>query len=188
MHARKGGQMEGHLLMSRKERERLKILSRIKRGELKIVEAAELLGVCQRQARRQYQRYRQLGDRGLVHRGRGRPSNRGHAAKFKQQVLARYQERYPDFGPTLAAEKLQVDGLLVAAETLRRWLVRAGLWQQRRKRKKHRSQRERRAHFGELVQMDGSHHEWFEKRRRKCCLMMMVDDATGCRLGYLVVD
>ena len=106
MRARKGGQMEGHLLMSRKERERLKILSRVKRGELKIVEAAELLGVCQRQARRQYKRYRQLGDRGLVHRGRGRPSNRAYASAFKQQVLARYRERYPDFGPTLAAEKL----------------------------------------------------------------------------------
>lgn len=177
--------MEGHLLMSRKERERLKVLSRIKRGELKIDEAAELLGVSQRQARRQYKRYRQLGDRGLVHRGRGRPSNRGYAAKFKQQVLARYQERYPDFGPTLAAEKLQAEGLVVAAETLRRWLLSARLWQQRRKRKRHRSQRERRAHFGELVQLDGSHHEWFEKRRSKCCLMHMVDDATSRRLGHL---
>jgi hypothetical protein len=177
--------MEGHLLMSGKERERLKVFGRVKGGELKLVEAAELLRVSQRQARRQYKRYRELGDRGLVHRGRGRPSNRGHALKFKQQVLARYQERYPDFGPTLAAEKLQADGLVVPAETLRRWLLCAGLWQKRRKRKGHRSQRERRAHFGELVQLDGSHHEWFEKRRAKGCLMLMVDDATGQRLAYL---
>lgn len=171
--------------MSRKERERLKVLSGVKRGELKIVEAAELLGVCQRQARRQYKRYRELGDGGLIHRGRGRPSNRGYQATFKEQVLARYRERYPDFGPTLAAEKLTVEGLVVNEETLRRWLLGAGIWQQRRKRKGHRSQRERRAHFGELVQLDGSHHEWFEKRRSKCCLMMMVDDASSERHGYL---
>lgn len=180
--------MEGHLLMSGKERERLKILSRVKGGELKIVEAAELLGICQRQARRQYKRYRQQGDRGLIHRSRGRPSNRGYEAAFKEKVLARYRERYPDFGPTLAAEKLAAEGLAVDEETLRRWLLRAGLWQRRRKRKGHRSQRERRAHFGELVQLDGSHHEWFEKRRPKCCLMKMVDDATGQRLAYLAEE
>jgi transposase len=177
--------MEGHLLMSGKERERLKTLSRVKRGELKIVEAAELMGVCQRQARRQYKRYRELGDRGLIHRGRGRPSNRGFKAAFKEQVLARYRERYPDFGPTLASEKLATEGLTVDEETLRRWLLSAGLWQQRRKRKGHRSQRERRAHFGELVQLDGSHHEWFEKRRSKCCLMKLVDDATNQRHAHL---
>lgn len=114
--------MEGHLLISGKERERLKILSRVKGGELKIVEAAELLGICQRQARRQYKRYRELGDRGLIHRSRGRPSNRGYAAAFKEKVLARYRERYPDFGPTLAAEKLASEGLAVDEETLRRWL------------------------------------------------------------------
>jgi hypothetical protein len=115
----------------------------------------------------------------VVHQGRGQPSNRARSAEFKSSVLARYQERYPDFGPTLASEKLTLDGLEVDHETLRGWLMKAGLWHRRRKRKRHRSRRERRAHFGELVQLDGSHHQWFEKRAGKCCLMNMVDDAQG---------
>ena len=98
-------------------------------------------------------------------------------------MLARYEEQYKGFGPTLAAEKLELDGLEVNAETLRRWLIEAGKWERRRKRKGHRSQRERKAHFGELVQMDGSHHRWFEDRGAKCCLMDMVDDANNTRLA-----
>jgi len=171
--------------MSRKERERLKLLARVKRAELKLKEAAEISGVSYRQCRRQYKRYRELGDRGLVHRSRGQPSNRGHSAEFKQQVLTRYQERYPDFGPTLAAEKLVAEGQEVDHETLRRWLLAAGLWQRRRKRAGHRSWRERRAHFGELVQLDGSHHEWFEKRAPRSCLMKMIDDASGKRQALM---
>jgi transposase len=177
--------MEGHLLMSGKERERLKVLARVKRGELNLKEAAELLEVSYRQCRRLHKRHEESGDRGLVHRNRGRPSNRGHEAKFKQAVLARYQERYPDFGPTLAVEKLALDGYEVDHETLRRWLLQARLWRKRRKRAAHRSWRERRAHFGELVQLDGSHHEWFEKRADRCCLMKLIDDATSKRMAHL---
>jgi transposase len=177
--------MEGHLLMSGKERERLKVLARVKRGELNLKEAAELLEVSYRQCRRLHKRHQEAGDRGLVHRSRGQPSNRGHEPKFKQAVLARYQERYPDFGPTLAAEKLALDGYKVDHETLRRWLVQARLWRKRRKRALHRSWRERRAHFGELVQLDGSHHEWFEKRADRCCLMKLIDDATSKRMAHL---
>ncbi len=165
--------------MSAKERERLKIFARVKRGELQQKEAAALCQLEYRYLRRLYQRYCEQGDRGLVHQGRGRPSNRGRPAAFKAAVLARYQERYPDFGPTLAAEKLALEGWVVDHDTLRGWLMKAGLWQKRRKRAKHRSWRERRAHFGELVQMDGSHHRWFEERAAKCCLMNMVDDAQG---------
>jgi hypothetical protein len=113
------------------------------------------------------------------------PSNRAYPAEFKAAVLAPYQERYPDFGPTLAAEKLALDGHVVDHETLRGWLLKAGLWQKRRKRGKHRSWRERRAHFGELVQLDGSHHQWFEKRAPKACLMNMVDDAQGTTRSWL---
>jgi Integrase core domain. len=175
--------MEGHLMMSRKEREQLKLLARVKRGELNLKEAAEVGGVGYRQCRRQYKRYREHGDRGLLHLGRGRPSNRGRAAAVKQKVLLRYQERYEDFGPTLAAEKLVAEGHTVDHETLRRWLLQAGLWRKRRKRAKHRSWRERRAHFGELLQMDGSHHEWFEQRAPgRCCLMKLIDDATSKRM------
>jgi transposase len=180
--------MEGHLLMSQKERERLKVFERVKRGELRQVEAAEICGLSYRQTRRQYQRYREFGDGGLVHRGRGRPSNRKYPSEFRMAVMARYQERYPDFGPTLAAEKLLLDGYELDHETLRVWLLKAKLWRKRRKRSKHRSWRERRAHFGELVQMDGSHHRWFEQRGPKGCLMNMVDDATGTTLSLMAEE
>lgn len=171
--------------MSRKERERFKIFARVKKKELNLREAAELSGLSRRQCGRLYKRMVEQGDRGLVHRSRGRPSNRGHKAEIKAAVLARYQERYPDFGPTLAAEKLVVDGYVIDHETLRGWLVKAGLWRKRRKRSGHRSWRERRAHFGELVQLDGSHHEWFEKRAERCCLMKFIDDATSTRMARL---
>jgi hypothetical protein len=177
--------MEGHLVMSRKERERLKIFARVKRKELKLKEAAELCGLSERQCGRVYKRLGEQGDRGLVHRSRGRPSNRGYKAEFKTAVLERYQKRYPDFGPTLAAEKLADDGYPVDHETLRSWLLKARLWQKRRKRTGHRSWRERRAHFGELVQMDGSHHKWFEERGDQCCLMKMIDDATSKRMARI---
>ncbi len=174
--------------MSTRERERLKIFARVKRGELQQKEAAALCQLEYRHLRRLYKRYCEQGDRGLVHQGRGRPSNRAKTAVFQAAVLARYQERYPDFGPTLAAEKLALEGHLVDHETLRGWLIKAGLWRKRRQRAKHRSWRERRAHFGELVQMDGSHHKWFEERAAKCCLMNMVDDAQGTTLSWLAEE
>jgi hypothetical protein len=180
--------MEGHLWMSAKERERLKIFERVQRGELRKKDAAVLCGLDYRYTRRLYQRYCALGDRGLVHQGRGRQSNRAYASEFKAAVLKRYQERYADFGPTLAIEKLAVDGYVLDHETLRGWLLKAGLWQRRRKRARHRSWRERRAHFGELVQLDGSHHRWFEERGAKCCLMNMVDDAQGTTLSLLAAE
>ena len=174
--------------MSSRERERLKLFERVKRDELLLRDAAAICGLSYRQTRRLYKRYRQDGDRGLVHQGRGRPSNRAPSAEFKATVLARYQERYPDFGPTLAAEKLALDGHVVDHETLRGWLIKAGLWHKRRKRDKHRSWRERRAHFGELVQLDGSHHQWFEAGGPKSCLMNMVDDAQGTTLSLLAEE
>lgn len=180
--------MEGHLLMNQKEREQLKVFARVKRGELRQREAAAICGLSYRQTRRLYKRYCAEGDRGLIHRGRGRPSNRAFAAAFKEAVLARYQERYPDFGPTLASEKLALDGYAVDHETLRGWLVAAKLWRRRRKRSPHRSWRERRAHFGELVQLDGSHHKWFEARAPKCCLMSMVDDASGISESHFAAE
>jgi hypothetical protein len=180
--------MEGHLWMSARERERLKIFERVKRGELRITDAAVLCGLDYRYTRRLYKRYGTLGDRGLVHQGRGRPSNRAYVSEFKAAVLKRYQERYSDFGPTLAVEKLALDSYVLDHETLRGWLIKAGLWHKRRKRGKHRSWRERRAHFGELVQLDGSHHRWFEERGPKGCLMNMVDDAQGTTLSLLAEE
>ena len=165
--------------MSGKERKRMVVLGEVKGGKLSVAAAGRLLGVCYRQAKRIWGRFKKKGDAGLVHRNRGKPGPRRKSAKLRTQVLARYRERYPDFGPTLAAEKLQAQGLAVDHETLRRWLVAEGLWQSGRKRQQHRSWRERRECFGQMVQLDGSHHDWFEGRRDKAVLMVMVDDATN---------
>lgn len=167
----------GVLKLSTRERKRLELLSRVKEGVLKLIKAAELCGLSYRQMKRVWKRYRDQGDAGLMHRGRGRISNRRIDAGFQKKVLARYQERYPDFGPTLASEYLATEKLAVDHETLRRWLLEAGLWQKKRKRQKHRQRRERRAQRGELVQKDGSHHDWFEGRREWAVLMVMIDDA-----------
>jgi molybdenum-dependent DNA-binding transcriptional regulator ModE len=165
--------------MSQKERPRLGIMKQVKAKLLTLVVAAQLLGVSYRQAKRVWRRYQDQGDAGLVHRGRGRRGHRGKQDKVRERILARYQERYPDFGPTLAAEHLSQEGLEVDHETLRRWLLAKGLWTLQRRRQKHRQWRERKACFGELVQMDGSHHDWFEGRRARAVLMVMIDDATN---------
>jgi hypothetical protein len=165
--------------MSRKERIRLEALGRVKRGELTVVEAAELMGLSVRQARRAWKRYRQQGDRGLVHGLRGRLSNYRLSQELRDRIVKRHQERYADFGPTLACEKLAEEGLVVSPNTLTAMLKERGLWQRRRRRDRHRRRRERRAYFGSMVQMDGSHHDWFEGRAGKCVLMVMIDDATN---------
>jgi hypothetical protein len=165
--------------MSQKERKRLVVLEQVKEGRMDLVQAAQAMRVCYRQARRIWRRYRKSGDGGLVHRSRGRPSNRRKPNEEKERVLARYAQRYPDFGPTLAAEKLQAEGMKVDHETLRRWLLGEGQWTVRRRRQKHRQWRERKASFGEMVQLDGSHHDWFEGRGPRAVLMVMIDDATN---------
>src|SRR5437667_4174827 len=167
------------LIMSQKERKRLVVLDQVKRKQLTIMKAAQVMGVCYRQAKRIWQRYSQRGDPGLVHRSRGRPSGRRKPKKLRLKVLARYAQRDADFGPTLAAEKLQAEGLAVDHETLRRWLLAEGQWTVGRKRQQHRAWRERKACFGQMVQMDGSHHDWFERRAERAVLMVMVDDATS---------
>ena len=169
--------------MSAKERLRLDALSRVKRRELTVVEAAELMHVSLRQARRLWKRFRARGDGGLIHRLRGRVSNRRLPEEFRQLVVKRHQERYPDFGPTLACEKLAEEGLILSPDTLTALLKERHLWQRRRRRGKHRQRRERRAHFGSMLQMDGSIHDWFEGRAPACVLMVSVDDATGRTLA-----
>ena len=172
--------------MSQKERVRLVMMNRVEEKAMTIKEAAEVIGIGYRQGRRIYRRYVTEGDKGLVHRNRGRPSNRRKPCELREAVLGLYRERYWDFGPTLAAEKLEeVHGYEVDHETLRRWLLAAGLWKRQRRHAQHREWRERKAHFGELVQMDGSHHKWFEDRGEERCLMDMVDDATGDTLALL---
>jgi transposase len=170
----------GTILMSRKERKRLEAFSRVKTGGMTLVEAGELLGLSYRQTKRTWSRYQSEGDAGLVHRLRGRGPNRHSLEKTKQRSLALYRDQYADYGATLAAECLEKeDGVKVPVTTLRRWLLQAGLLDRRRKRRQHRRRRTRREHLGELVQMDGSHHDWFEGRRGWAVLMVMIDDATG---------
>ena len=166
--------------MSRKDRDRLTIMIGIKRQKLTVVQAAGLMGLGYRQSKRVWRRYQAEGDAGLVHRLRGKPSARRKPPGLKAQVLARCaEERYADFGPTLMAEHLVQEGLKVDHETLRRWLLATGQRTVRRRRQKHRQWRQRQPCFGAMVQLDGSHHDWFEGRRAPCVLMVMVDDATN---------
>ena len=166
--------------MSRQERERLKIMAGVKEKELTLVAAAGLMGVCYRQSKRIWRRYQDDGDAGLVHRLRGKPSARRKPQALREQVLALCaEERYEGFGPTLMAEHLLKAELEVDHETLRRWRIATGKHTVRRRKQKHRQWRERKPCFGEMVQLDGSHHDWFEGRGPKCVLMVMVDDATN---------
>lgn len=147
--------------MSEVEVRRSGIMKQVDEGELSQVEAAEQLQLSYRQTKRLVGRYRQQGAAGLVHGNAGRRSNRAKPASFRKRVLKLVREQYQGpgepFGPTLAAEHLELDHQLqMDAETLRRWMLVEGLWQRHRKRKRYRQRRPRRAHFGELLQMDGS--------------------------------
>jgi transposase len=174
----------GRTGLSRRELRRVEVMGRVRARSLRLREAAELLDLSYRQAKRIWARYRGGGAKALQHGNCGRVSNRAYARKFRTAVLQQVQARYEDFGPTLAAEHLASDdGLDVHAETLRRWLKEAGLWQKQRRRKPYRQRREAKAHWGELVQLDGSFHPWLEERGPRGCLMHMVDDATTQALG-----
>jgi len=143
-------------------------------------EAGEVLGVTARQVRRLIQRVRAEGDAGLVHRSRGTPSNRRHPPALKARVLQLYATHYRDFGPTLAAEKLaERQGITLSAETLRGWLRAAGVTHFQRRTRPHRAWRARKAQVGALIQLDGSHHDWFEGRGPRCVLMAYIDDASS---------
>jgi len=166
--------------MNRKERDRLPIMVGVKQQKLTLVEAAVLMVVGDRQAKRIWRRYLAEGDGGLVHRLRGRPSARRKPPELRAQVLAFCtEERYADFGPTLLAEQSAKNKLVVDHETLRRWLLASGQRTLRHRKPVHRQWRERKPCFGAMVQLDGSHHDWFEGRGPKCVLMVMVDDATN---------
>lgn len=175
--------------MSDEEIKRAGVLKRVKSGEVSQVEAAEMLGLSYRQVKRMYRRFLAFGAKGLVHRSTGKPSNRARPARERRRILALVRKHYSGdpgerFGPTLAAEHLAEDhGLEVDAETLRRWMLAEGLWTRERKRKPYRQRRVRRAHFGELVQMDGSFEDWLEDRGPRGCLIHMVDDATSTSLA-----
>lgn len=165
--------------MSCVERIRLDAFKRVKRKELSVVAAAELMELSLRQARRLWKRFKALGDGGLVHRLRGRASNRRLDLATALRAVKLHQEKFADFGPTLACEKLAQEGIELCPNTLTALLKERGLWQRKRRRGRHRKRRERRASFGSMLQMDGSHHDWFEGRGPRCVLMVIIDDATS---------
>jgi transposase len=185
--------------MSRKEFTRGTILEQVKGGTLSLAEATPLLGVSYRQAKRLWRRYRTAGAPSLVHGNVGRGSNRRHPAPERAHVVALIRAHYSGtaargpgqrFGPTLVAEQLwEAHGLLVPRSTLRDWMQADGLWSRQRKASRAHPRRARREHFGELVQLDGSFHDWYEGRGdragRRSCLMSLVDDATSTTLVRL---
>jgi len=171
--------------MSLNERDRLAMFRHVETGNITLVQAAARLSISYRQVKRLWKRYREVGDAGLVHGLRGRRSNnRGVCDARRERALGLYREHYMGFGPTLAAEQMaERDGLLVDHETLRGWLMGAGLWKAKRQPRRSHRRRARKACFGELVQLDGSDHAWFGEDasgdRPRCVLMVMIDDATG---------
>jgi transposase len=170
----------GKLRLSSKERARAEVLAKVSKASLSLAKASELLGVSYRQMLRIWERYQSDGISGLKHGLRDRASNHRIEAQRRERVLELYRAKYGDFGPTLAVEYLaKLDGEELSEETLRQWLIEAGLWSPRRRGAPHRQWRERREHWGELVQMDGSEHDWFEGRRGKASMMVMIDDATN---------
>ncbi len=171
---------EDIIRISLRDLKRLKVVHEALDRHITQKTASSMLCLSERQLRRLVKSVREFGDGGIVHRGRGRPSNRRLPERLKARVLNLYRKKYCDFGPTLAAEKLlELDGMSVSRETLRQWLMAAGLWSKRRKHRGHRQWRLRKECFGTMVQMDGSHHAWLEDRGPELVLMGYIDDATN---------
>jgi transposase len=168
------------ITMSRQEAKRLYIIHQAMDQKITQSEAATLIDLSDRQIRRMIKRIRKEGNEGICHRSRGMISNHRIPKKIKNKTLKLFREQYKDFNLVHATEKLsEVHGITLSDETLRLWLNEAEIPYKKRKVKKHRQRRERRAHFGELVQIDGSHHDWFEGRGPVCVFMGYIDDATN---------
>jgi transposase len=173
--------MDELLTMSKQEITRLEAMQRIKDKRLTQKEAARMLKLSVRQIKRLFKAYKAQGAKGLISARRGKPSNHRMDAQVEQRTLDLLKEKYAGFGPTLAHEKLtEVHGIGISRESVRQLMITEGLWKPKRAKKPPVHQmRERRACFGELVQIDGSDHAWFEERGPKCTLLVYIDDATG---------
>ncbi len=181
--------MDPILPMSPKELTRLEVMQRLKDKRLLQKEAASMLGLSLRQVKRVWQKYRKEAARGLISKRRGKPSNHRLDVELRRRVLDLIKKKYTDFGPTLAHEKLvELDHLQISRESVRKLMIEEDLWKPRRAKKVVVHQmRERRACLGELVQIDGSDHLWFEQRGERCTLLVFIDDATGQLLELLFV-
>ena len=176
--------MEGTLIMTDQDRKRYGRAVEVIEGRMDMETASRLVGLRRRQMARIVARVREEGASGVQHRLRNRPSNHRFGEEKGRAIEQIVREQYGDFGPTLAAEKLaERHGLAVSVGTVRKIMVAAGIWQAGKQGKRHRARRERRARCGEMVQVDGSYHDWFEGRRAKAVLLAFIDDATS-RLAY----
>lgn len=172
------------IILRQRELRRLQVIHKVLEGQITQGKAAELTSLSERQIRRIIKRILEEGDEGIRHRNRGREANNKIAQELKERVILLYRKKYSGFGPTIATEKLvELDGIELSRETVRGWLIEAGEWQENRKRKKYRQWRERKHFQGEMVQLDGSKHDWFEGRGPKCVFMGYIDDATGRVFG-----
>ncbi len=168
------------IAMSQGDLRRLEVIHKVIDKSVTQAEAAGILGLSDRQIRRIVTRVSEDGDKGIIHQSRGQPSHNATDLKIKKKAINLCRGTYEGFGPTLASEKLfERDRIDISRETLRQWLKNEKLPYRERKKRPHRQWRERKHHYGQMVQMDGSHHDWFEGRGPKCVLMGYIDDATG---------
>ena len=172
--------MNGVLALSKKEIDRLMIINQVEENQITVSEASELLSVSERQIYRLLKRVKEQGVKGIIHKLRGRESNRGYPKELKKKIIHIYRKQYWDYGPSLYSEMLtEYHNISLNRETIRRWLREESVTTSIRKKRPHRKKRQRRSCYGELIQLDGSYHDWFEGRGAECCLLNFVDDATG---------
>ncbi len=170
----------GWILMSERDLNRVEVLSDVTQGRMTAASAANVLGLSRRQVHRLLKRFQSEGPASIRHKARGRVSNNRIDPAVREFAVALVKESYIDFGPTFAAEKLEEDhGLKVSRETLRTWMRDAGIWLSRKQRRTFHPPRLRRDCYGELIQIDGSDHRWFEDRGPACTLLVFIDDATS---------
>ncbi len=169
------------IAMSEKEISRFKVIQDVCEHRLRRTDAAEILSLSERQVQRLMNKLREHGAASLTHASRGKPSNRRYSDEYRKEILSTIHKYYSDFSPTFAREKIiENHNLAISLETLRQWMIADNLWIPHSQRKPRVYQpRYRRDCLGELIQIDGSHHDWFEGRSDKCCLLVFIDDATG---------
>lgn len=173
--------METELKMTLKEADRLAVMKQVESKKISLKKASEELGLGYRQTRRAWKRYQKEGSFGLISKRRNKPSNNQLGQGIKDKALKLLKEKYPDYGPTFASEKLkEKHSLILSKETIRQMMIKELLWKAKKvKERKVYARRTRRSRFGELEQIDGSPEYWFEDRGEKCCLLVCVDDATS---------
>ena len=179
----------GWVLMSERELNRVEVLSQVSRGRMTATNAANVLGLSRRQVHRLLRKFQSDGPAAIRHKARGRASNNRIDPAVREFAVTLVRENYIDFGPTFAAEKLDEEhGLKVSRETLRKWMQDAGIWLSRKQRRTFHQPRLRRECFGELIQIDGSDHHWFEDRGPACTLLVFIDDATSTLMQLRFVE